>query len=92
MSLCEECARDEERPFLPLLGLTLTPTASMLRSDQTVWQHSWCGTVVVAPASFNRKPGLCPVCDRADEPWWRERLPLAGLSAPATGPSLDGAR
>jgi hypothetical protein len=60
------------------LGLWIEPTPAMERGDQTVWQHSHCGTVVVSP-SGRPKPGACPCCERPDAPWWTEEIPVAGL-------------
>lgn len=80
-------------PDLP--GLVLTPTPAMRAGTQQVWQHSQCGTVVVTPQtspgrSLNRCPN--PNCTRPEAAWWRQQLPVAGLSsalAPACVCYLD---
>jgi hypothetical protein len=67
------------------LDLDLEPTIAMLRGDQRVDQCAWCGTVVVAPGG--RSPlGPCPSC--AEPRWWRQELPIAGLSTPAIDDEL----
>lgn len=69
-----------------LPGLVLTPTLAMRAGTQHVWQHSQCGTVVVTPSTSPANSlGRCPnpSCRRPEAPWWRQQLPVAGLSAAA---------
>ena len=69
-----------------LPGLVLTPTPAMRAGTQHVWQHSQCGTVVVTPSTSPANSlGRCPnpSCRRPEAPWWRQQLPVAGLSAAA---------
>lgn len=72
-----------EQPLVAVL--TVQPTIAMQAGWQSVFQHSWCGTVVVQPRPATETPGDCPVCDRPSDPWWRQvGLPMAGLEAVAS--------
>lgn len=52
--------------------IVVDPTPAMLRDEQHVFQHSWCGTVIVVPKRPENRPhlGPCPVCDHPDDGWW----------------------
>ena len=68
---------------LEALGLELDPTEAMRRGEQLVFQHSWCGTVVVKPAGAPRATlGACPACEpvRALDPWWQQEIGPSGLA------------
>lgn len=69
------------RQDLPLLGLEVTPTVAMRRGQQMVFQCSHCGTVVVQSSLAPGELGACPACGTTR--WWKQRLPVAGLSDPA---------
>lgn len=70
------------------VGLELTPTEAMKRGVQVVDQCAWCGTVVVwSRGAYRERLGTCPSCgcDAGGKPngessWWRQSLPVAGLS------------
>ena len=68
------------------LFANLTPTPAIERGASSVWQHSWCGTLVCHQGTH--KPGPCPSCARPDDPWWRQRLPVG----PITTVRLEGTR
>lgn len=61
--------------------LAVSPTPSMLEGTQRVYQHSWCGAVVVSPDGL--PPGPCPCCDHHTHGWWGADLPVAGLEVVA---------
>lgn len=67
--------------FQPMLDLEIEPTIAMRRGEQAVFQCSWCGCVVVQPASPSARLGNlgdCPSCHQSVD-WLRQALPLAGL-------------
>lgn len=59
--------------------LAVDPTPAMRTGDQRIFQHSWCGAVVIVP-SPSRALGDCPACDHPAATWWQQRLPVAGVS------------
>jgi hypothetical protein len=64
--------------FQGALELDLEPTPAMLKGQQSVFQCSECGTVVVQPRPAAHKLGPCPSCLRSPS-WWAQTLPVAGL-------------
>ncbi len=58
----------------------VTPTASMRRGEQGVFQCSWCGTVVVVSSLARTPLGRCPAKHDQPTSWWKQTLPVAGLS------------
>lgn len=75
MSLLEQVAFD-----LDGLDARVVPTTHMKKGVQVVHQHSWCGAVVVwHPIPARAELGSCPACDRPDDGWWRQVLPVAGI-------------
>lgn len=82
---------------LEALGLRLEPTIAMRAGKQEVYQHSYCGTVVVKSSLGARdRLGLCPACDpeHAGDEWWYQRISETGLAGlylvPAVVSSLGG--
>lgn len=68
---------------LEALGLTIEPTPAMKRGEQTVWQCTWCGAVLVRPSDWaDATLHACPVCNSTTG-WWEQRFPIAGLRATA---------
>lgn len=63
--------------------LPVEPTNAMKSGTQRVFQHSWCGAVVIVPSPARPRLGDCPACDHPADGWWEQRLPLAGVSAPS---------
>lgn len=61
--------------------LTVVPTIAMRQGQQSVFQCSWCGTVVVQPRPASSQLGVCPCCERPGAAWWQQSLPVAGLEA-----------
>lgn len=75
-------------PTMEQLGLAIEPTPAMLKGEQTVWQCSHCGTVVVLTnlvtqitgRPVGRAPqGQCPGCMKPLGKWWAQQLPVAGI-------------
>lgn len=86
---------DNAQFTLATFGLELTPTPAMRQGTQKVAQCPWCGTVVVWQKTVDRLMlGTCPGCQRENDAWLNEQLPLAGLSRiPATAEdSSEGTR
>lgn len=71
--------QDPGRPTF--LGLELTPTTAMRDGRQRVWQCAQCGLVAVQSNLAAGEMGACPACRHTT--WWRQQLPIAGLSIPA---------
>lgn len=66
---------------LGALGLRLEPTAAMLAGEQQVFQHSWCGTIVVRSELAHAGPlGPCPSCTRPGDKWWQQQIGRDGLA------------
>lgn len=66
---------------LPGLGLILQPTIAMRNGEQEVFQHSWCGTVVVrSNLAHAGALGPCPSCTRPSDPWWQQEIRPEGFS------------
>ena len=67
---------------LEALGLKLEPTIAMRRGEQEVFQHSYCGTVVVRSdlARDLAQLGDCPSCTRPREPWWHQQIGRDGVA------------
>lgn len=56
------------------------PTPAMRAGEQSLFQCSWCGCVVVQPRPASRQLGACPSCGDPRSTWWSQHgLPLAGL-------------
>lgn len=66
---------------LAALGLRLEPTIAMRNGEQQVFQHSWCGTVVIRSGLDYAGPlGDCPSCKRPGDPWWQQEIGVDGLA------------
>lgn len=95
MTIRTEAADDQLLLEIPGMdtALRVEPTPAMRRGDQSVFQCSWCGCVVVQPQPAEHRLGDCPSC-KSNPDWWSQALPTAGLnnsgkaSAPAAPYSL----
>jgi hypothetical protein len=67
--------------------IRIEPTIAMLRGECAVFQHSWCGAMVIVNTrgATPRKParglmGACPYtgCEHPDHEWWEQKLPVGG--------------
>ncbi|SDK21296.1 hypothetical protein SAMN05428985_10343 [Nocardioides sp. YR527] len=59
--------------------LEVVPTPAMRRGEQSLFQCSWCGCVVVQPRPITRRLGACPSCDHDPVEWWTQDALCAGL-------------
>jgi hypothetical protein len=69
-------------------------TPALDKGTASVWQCSWCGSLVYTTRGTTKPPGPCAVCPLEDfhpdaAGWWRQSVPVGPFTAEGRPDTLD---